>query len=80
LKCRYVGAHKKRYDLVLPMMKKIQQNNLCPVQEAFAKCVRSWLEYLETIIPDVSRVHDSQRGLLQRAIDDQMRIGWHLAM
>jgi hypothetical protein len=62
------------------MMKKIQQNNLCPVQEAIAKCIRSWLESLETIIPDVSRVHDSQHGLLQRAIDDQMRIGWHLAM
>jgi hypothetical protein len=58
------------------MMKKIQQNNLCPVQEAFAKCVRSWLESLETIIPDLSRVHaDSQHGLLQRAIDDQTRIG-----
>jgi hypothetical protein len=55
------------------MMKKIQQNNLCPVQEAFAKCVRSWLESPETIIPDVSRV-------LQWAIDDQTRIGWHLAM
>jgi hypothetical protein len=55
------------------MMKKIQQNNLCPVQEAFAKCVRSWLESPETIIPDVSRV-------LQQAIDGQTRIGWHLAM
>jgi hypothetical protein len=67
-------------DHILPMMKKKQQNNLCPVQEAFAKCVRSWIESLETIIPDVSRVHDSQHGLLQRAIDDQTRIGWHLAM
>jgi hypothetical protein len=63
------------------MMKKMQQNNLCPVQEAFAKCVRSWLESPETIILDVSRVCvDSQHGLLQWAIDDQTRIGWHLAM
>jgi hypothetical protein len=62
------------------MMKKIQQNNLCPVQEAFAKCIRSWLKSPETIILDVSRVHDSHCGLLQWAIDDQMRIGWHLAM
>jgi hypothetical protein len=80
LKCRHVGAHKKRYDLVLPMMKKIQQNNLCPAQRVFTQCIRSWLESPETIIPDVSSVHDSQRGLLQRAIDDQAKIGWHLAM
>jgi hypothetical protein len=62
------------------MMKKIQQNKLCPVQEAFAECIRSWLKSPETIIPDVSRVHESQCGLLQQAIDDQTRVGWHLAM
>jgi hypothetical protein len=62
------------------MMKNIQQNNLCPVQEAFTKCVRSWLKSLETTIPEVSSVHDSQCGLLQPAIADQTRIGWHLAM
>jgi hypothetical protein len=28
----------------------------------------------------VSSVHDSQCRLLQRAIADQTRIGWHLAM
>jgi hypothetical protein len=44
LKCQHVGAHKKWYDLVLPMLKKIQQNDLCPVQETFMKCIKSWLE------------------------------------
>jgi hypothetical protein len=28
----------------------------------------------------VSSVHESQQGLIQQAIDDQQRIGWHLAM
>jgi hypothetical protein len=61
-------------------MKKIRQNNLCPAQETFTKCIRSWLESPETVIPDVSSVHESQRGLIQQAIDDQQCIGWHLAM
>jgi hypothetical protein len=62
-------------------MKKIRQNNVCPAQEAFTMCIRSWLESLETIIPDVSSVHKSQCGLLRQAIADQERIvGWHLAM
>jgi hypothetical protein len=60
LKCQHVGAHKKRYDLVHLLMKKIRQNNQCPTQEVFTKCVRSWLKSPETIIPDVSSVHDSQ--------------------
>jgi hypothetical protein len=80
LQCRHIGAHKKRYDLVLPMMRKICQNKLCPVQEVFTKCIRSWLESPETSIPDVSSVHESQRDLLQKAISDQECIGWHLAM
>jgi hypothetical protein len=47
-------------------MKKIRQNNQCPTQEVFTKCVRSWLESPETIIPDVSSVHNSQRLLLTK--------------
>jgi hypothetical protein len=61
-------------------MKKIRQNTQCPIQEVFTKCVRSWLESPETIIPDVSSVHDSQRGLIQKVIADQEQIGWHMAM
>jgi hypothetical protein len=55
-------------------MKKIQQNNLCPAQETFTKCITSWLKSLETVILDVSRVHESQHGLIQQAIDDQQHI------
>jgi hypothetical protein len=56
LKCWSVGAHKKWYDLVHPMMKKIRQNNLCQVQEVFSKWIRSWLESPESVIQDVSSV------------------------
>ena len=79
LQCRHAGAHKKRRDLVLPMMKQIRQNKLCPVQEVLTKCIRSWLESPETSMPDVSSAHESQRELLEKAIYDQERVGWHLA-
>jgi hypothetical protein len=62
------------------MMKQIHQNKLCPTQEVFTKCIRSWLESPETILPDVSSVHESQCELLEKAISDQDCIGWHLAM
>jgi hypothetical protein len=34
LKCWHVGAHKKWYNLVRPILKNRRQKNLCPVQEA----------------------------------------------
>jgi hypothetical protein len=80
LQCRHIGAHKKRYNLVHPTMRKICQNKLCPVQEVFTKCIRSWLKSLETSILDVGSVRESQRDLLKKAISDQECIGWHLAM
>jgi hypothetical protein len=61
---------RKRYDFVHLLMKKIRQNNQCSAQEVFTKCVRSWLESPETIIPDMSSVHDSQRELIKKAIAD----------
>jgi hypothetical protein len=82
LKCQSVGAHKKWYDLVHPMMKKIRMDNLCQVQEVFTKCIRPWLESPQTVffIPDVSSVHESQSELLWQEIADHECIGWHLAM
>jgi hypothetical protein len=62
------------------MMRKICQYKLCPVQEVFTKCIRSWLESPETSIPDVSSVHETQRDLLQKAISDHECKGWHLTM
>jgi len=80
LTCPDVRAHKKRYDLVHPMLKKIINNDLCPVQRVFASCIKSWLESPETPSPDVSRVPDSQRELLDKALNEQESIGWHLCM
>jgi hypothetical protein len=65
------GAQKKLYNLVVPMMRKICQNKVCPVQDVFTKCIRFWLESPETSIPDVSSVHESQRDLLKKAFSDQ---------
>jgi hypothetical protein len=66
--------------LVHMMMKQIHQNKLCPAQEVFTKCIRSWLESLETIVLDVSSEHASQCELQEKIISDQDSIGWHLAM
>ena len=55
-------------------------NELCPIQQVFALCVQSWLETLETPMPDVSRIQDSQQELLDWALANQEWIGWHLAM
>jgi len=62
------------------MTQKMLPNPQCPVQQLFVKCVRSWLGNLETPKPDVSQVHDEQRELVERALEEQGRIGWHLAM
>jgi len=81
LTCPHIGAHKNQYDLVHPMLYKIVQNNLCPVQHVFAKCVRAWLESPETLPkPDVSSVPESQRDLLIKVLEDQERIGWRFGM
>jgi hypothetical protein len=53
------------------MVNKIRQNNLCPAQEAFTTCVKSWLESPETLIPDASSVHVTQRELIEKAMADQ---------
>ena len=80
LTCPNIHAHKKRYDLVCPMLCQNTLNDLCPVQQVFASCVKSWLETPETSMPDVSRIPHSQWELLDQALAEQDRIGWHLAM
>jgi hypothetical protein len=62
------------------MVNKIRQNNLCPAQEAFTTCVKSWLKSPETLIPDASSVHVTQHELIEKAMADQDQIRWHLAM
>ena len=80
LKRRHVSARKKRHDLVHPMVNKIRQNNLCPAQEAFTTRAKSWLESPETLVPGVSSARATQRELIEKAMADQDRVGWRLAM
>jgi hypothetical protein len=76
LKCQHVGAHKKQYDLIHPLMKKIRQNNRCPTQEVFTKFVRSWLESQETIILVMSSVHESATTWINSKGDCWPRPNW----
>jgi hypothetical protein len=66
--CPDIHAHKKQYNLIHPMLKKIVSNNLCPTQWVFASWIKSWLESLETPTQDVSRIPDSQCELLNKAL------------
>jgi hypothetical protein len=71
LTCPHVGAHKKRYDLMHPMMRKIIKDDLCPVQQVFATCIRTWLKSPETLPkPDVSIVPEAQRDILIQALNE----------
>ena len=78
--CPDILAHKKQYNLVGPMICQIVSDELCPAQQVFASCIKSWLETLETPMPDVSRIPESQWELLDKALAEQEQIGWHLAM
>lgn len=62
------------------MTQKMLTHPSCPVQQLFVQCIRSWLGNSETPTPDVSQVYDEQRELVAKALEDQERIGWHLAM
>jgi hypothetical protein len=42
--------------------------------------MKSWLETLETPMPDVSRIPDSMRELIDKALAEQEQIRWHIAM
>jgi hypothetical protein len=55
-------------------------NPLCPTQDAFTKCIRSWLKSQETLTLDGSSAPESQCVLISQAIADQEQIGWHLVM
>jgi len=54
---QYASAHKRRYELLPTMKRKIKSKDGCKVQELFVKCVEAWLANPETpIIPDISTV------------------------
>jgi hypothetical protein len=78
--CPDICVHKKCHELVIPVLWKIMSNKLCPIQQVFTSCVKSWLETLETSMLNVCRIPDSQWALLEKAMAEQDQIGWHLAM
>ena len=80
LTCSAPSAQRKRYELVRPLCEDIQENQFCHVQQTFTWCLKSWLLSSETPQPDVSQVTESQRELLDKALEEQEKIGWHLAM
>jgi hypothetical protein len=75
-----VGGHKKQYDLVLPMLKKISNKMISVVQEMFMKCIKSWFKYPEIVIPGASSIDKMHCALLKKAISEQEWIGWHLVI
>jgi len=79
--CKHVSAHKRQYELLPTMKRKIKSTDGCKVQELFVKCVEAWLANLETqILPDISTVPINQQELLQKALSEQDRIGWTLGV
>ena len=79
LMCPHASAHKKRYELLLPMKRKMLTVHGCKVQELFVKCFEAWLANPETpITPDISTVPLEQRHLLAIAIEEQQSIGWDM--
>ena len=80
LLCPAGSAHRKRYDLVHSMSQDMLRNRTCTAQQLFVWCIRSWLVSPETPKPDVSLVPEAQRDLVIQALEEQERIGWHLAM
>jgi len=81
LTCKHVSAHKRRYELVPAMKRKMLTIPSCRVQQLFIKCVEQWLAHPETpILPDISHIPDEQHDLVEKAIEEQELIGWHLGM
>jgi len=81
LTCKHVSAHKRRYELLPTMKRKIQSTDGCKVQEIFVKCVEAWLANSETqILPDISTVPIQQQELLRIALSEQDCIGWTLGV
>ena len=81
LTCKHVSANRRRYELVLPMKRKMLTISNCRVQQLFVKCIKQWLAHPETpITPDISHIPDKQRALVETALEEQELIGWNLGM
>ena len=81
LTCKHVSANRRRYELVLPMKRKMLTISNCRVQQLFVKCIKQWLAHPETpITPDISHIPDKQCALVEMALEEQELIGWNLGM
>jgi hypothetical protein len=78
LQCPHSSAHKRRYELLLPMKRRTLTNPGCKVQQLFFGCLRQWLANPDNISPDISHIPMAQRGLVALALQEQQAIGWDL--
>ena len=78
LQCPHSSAHKRRYELLFPMKRRILTNPGCKVQQLFFDCLRKWLARPDNISPDISHLPMAQRTLVALALTEQQAIGWDL--
>jgi ribonuclease HI len=78
LQCNHSSAHKRRYELLPPMQRRMLTVPGCRVQQLFFDCLRSWLANPDNISPDISHIPIEQRGLVETALSEQKAIGWDM--
>ena len=78
LRCTHSSAHKRRYELIPPMQRRMLTVPGCRVQQIFFDCLRSWLANPDNITPDISHLPIEQRGLVETALSEQAAIGWDM--
>ena len=62
--------HKHRYELLLPMKRRILTNPGCKVQQLFFDCLWQWLVYPDNITPGLNHIPMAQRELVALALQE----------
>jgi hypothetical protein len=78
LQCPHPSAHKRRYELLLPLKRRMLTVPACKVQQLFFDCLRRWLANPDDILPDISHIPTAQKELVTKALLEQRAIGWDL--
>jgi hypothetical protein len=78
LQCTHSSAHKRRYELIPQMKRRMLTVPGCRVQQIFFDCLRSWLANPDNISPDISHIPLEQRGFVETALSEQSAIGWDM--
>jgi hypothetical protein len=78
LQCTHSSAHKRRFELIPPMKRRMLTVPGCRVQQIFFDCLRSWLANPDNISPDLSHIPLEQRGFVETALSEQKAIGWDM--